>query len=154
MKKIVSLRNFKIFSQKLENKNIVLVGGCFDIFHFGHLVFLEKAKKTGDFLIIALESDKFIKKFKNRKPIHTQNQRAKILSSLKMVDLVIKLPFLSSDDEYFQMIKLIKPKIIAVTEGDPLIKNKEKQAQAINAKVKIVTPLIKKFSTSSILNRI
>ncbi|GAB4218880.1 MAG: hypothetical protein Fur009_2230 [Candidatus Microgenomates bacterium] len=148
--KIISLSKLKRNPEFLINKNIVLVGGCFDILHYGHLRFLEKAKQRGDFLIILLESDEFIKKYKNRVSIHNQDERAQILASLDMVDLVVKLPFLNSDNDYFEIVKLIKPKVIAITKGDKQLKNKQKQALMIGAKVKIVTPLLKKFSTTKI----
>ena len=149
-KKIVSFSKISSVTSIFKNKKTVLVGGCFDIFHYGHFKFLSQAKKQGNFLIIALESDEFIKKNKRKEPIHNQKERAEILSSLNMVDLVIKLPLFSSYNDYFQMVKLIKPKIIAVTEGDSQIENKKKQAAIIGAQVKVVTNLIKNFSSTKI----
>lgn len=151
MTKIILLSKLGQKIKDLKNKNIVLVGGCFDIFHYGHLKFLEKAKQHGDFLVILLESDDFIKKYKNRSPIHNQNERAEILASLNIVDLVVKLPLLKKDDDYFKIVKLIRPKIIAVTRGDSQLKNKQKQAKEVGGKVKIVIPLLKKFSTTKIV---
>lgn len=152
MKKIIDLKNFKKYQKSLKGKKIILVGGCFDLFHFGHYFFLENAKKEGDFLIVALESDKFIETKKKRKPIHSQEQRAKILAGLNFVDLVIKLPFFNSNKDYYQLVELIKPKIIAVTQGDPQIKNKKEQAKKIGGEIRVVTPRLDKFSTSEILN--
>ena len=40
-----------------KKDKIVLVGGCFDVLHPAHVIFLEKAKKMGDFLVVILESD-------------------------------------------------------------------------------------------------
>ncbi len=129
----------------------VLVGGCFDLLHFGHFTFLKKAAAAGDKLIIALEPDEFIKKKKKRKPIHNQQQRAEILKSLRFVDEVILLPFFKKDDDYFQLIEKIRPDIVAVTAGDPHIKNKIEQAKKIGATVKVVTPLLKGYSTNEII---
>jgi len=39
----------------MESKKIVLVGGCFDLLHFGHISFLKRAKALGNYLVIALE---------------------------------------------------------------------------------------------------
>lgn len=135
---------------KRRGKKTVLVGGCFDLLHFGHFIFLKNAKAAGDYLIVALESDEFIKRQKKKNPIHNQRQRAQILKALNFVNKVILLPFLKTDDDYFEIIEKIKPNIIAVTENDPLINNKTKQAKKIGATLKIVTPLIKGFSTSKI----
>ena len=73
----------------MGGKKTVLVGGCFDILHYGHLRFLSQAKEKGEMLIVALESDTFIRKIKNKKPIHTQEQRAEILAHLNLVDMII-----------------------------------------------------------------
>ena len=88
-----------------ENKKTVLVGGCFDLIHFGHLKFLEKAKEQGDFLIVALESDEFIKKYKKKLPVHRQLERAEILSNLNMIDLIILLPLFETNNDYFDLVK-------------------------------------------------
>jgi cytidyltransferase-like protein len=132
-----------------DHQKIVLVGGCFDILHFGHLQFLKAAKKEGEVLIVALESDEFIEKRKNRKPVHTQDQRAELLAEIGIVDFVIMLPYLKSDDEYTEMVRRVAPSVIAVTAGDPQIKNKKSQAR-----VAVVTPVIKNFSTTKILKDI
>ncbi len=140
----------KVFSEK----NTVLVGGCFDLIHYGHLQFLDKAKEAGDYLVVALESDEFIKKTKRKDPIHTQGERAEILASLNMVDVVIVLPFFKDSSQYFDLVRTIRPKIIAITEGDVQTDNKKKQAEGIGAEIRIVTPLITKYSTRKIINSI
>lgn len=137
-----------------ENKRTVLVGGCFDLLHFGHLQFLNKAAEAGDFLIIALESDEFIMKSKRKIPVHNQSERAQILASLNMVSLVVLLPMFSNEKEYSDMVELLRPKVIAVTEGDPLILKKKTQADTIGAEVKVVLPLLKQFSTRKIITEI
>src|SRR5207244_1653842 len=128
----------------------VLVGGCFDILHFGHVVFLKQAKRAGDYLIVALESDEFILNTKKKKPFHTQRERAEVLCALSFVDRVIKLPYFARDRDYFDFVKKLKPEVIAVTVGDLQIENKKKQAAEIGARVRVVTPFIKDFSSSKI----
>ncbi len=152
--KIISYENFEKIKSFLRSKKTVLVGGCFDLIHYGHLQFLKKAKEQGDFLIIALESDEFIRKNKRKESIHSQDERAEILASLEMVDLVIKLPLFDKNEDYFQLVKTVSPKIIAVTEKDNQLINKKKQAKLITAKVKIVIPLLKRFSTRKIINQL
>ena len=98
---------------------VVLVGGCFDILHYGHIYFLKKAKKLGDLLVVALESDENTKKLKGpKRPIHTQKQRQKMLESLRFVDKVIALPPMKSDSDYEKLVRKVNPDIIAVTAGD------------------------------------
>jgi len=149
-KKIIEFRHIKRIIPLIKDKRTVVTGGCFDIFHYGHLIFLEKAKRLGNYLIVLLESDRFIKISKNKDCVHNQNQRAAIVGALSIVDLVIKLPLFKSDEDYDRLIKTIRPKIIAVTKGDLKMKKKQLQARQNQAELKIVTPLLTKFSSTKI----
>lgn len=134
------------------NEKIVLVGGCFDILHVGHIRFLQKARSLGDKLIVLLESDKHIKQLKGEgRPINSQKDRAEVLASLEDVDTVILLPPNIKNEDYDAFVKQINPDIIATTKGDPNIKFKERTAVLVGAKVKYVTPMISGYSTSKII---
>lgn len=127
-------------------KRIVLVGGVFDILHFGHVHFLKKAKSLGDYLVVAIESDKRVKKLKGaNRPFHSQKQRKEILESLNFVDKVLILKDEMTDLDYFKLVKKIRPSIIAVTYGDPMIAKKKDHAKKIGASV----TKIKKLDVSS-----
>lgn len=152
--RIIDYKDIEKHQRIFKNKKTVLVGGCFDIFHYAHLQFLLKARKQGNFLIVALESDKFIKKYKKRRPIHSQKERAEILSYFPFVDLIINLPLMESFKKYFLLVQKIKPKIIAVTKGDPQLYNKTKQAMMIGGRVKIVIDLMKKYSSRKIISKL
>ncbi len=102
-----------------QDKKIVLVGGCFDILHFGHIQFLEKADQEGDYLIVALEPDERIIHYKHRTPAHIQQERAHNLLALRSVDSVILLPLLHGFPDYLALVKTIKPHVIAITANDP-----------------------------------
>lgn len=154
MKKIVEFNETDNLVRKIKGaaKSVVLVGGCFDILHFGHIKFLKRAKKKGDVLIVALESDENVKKLKGRRrPIHPQKMRAEVLASLEFVDFVICLPLMKSKRDYLELVKKVKPNIIAVTGGDPKLKNKRRQARMVGAKIKIVTNRLKTPSTREIV---
>lgn len=154
MNKVVTVEEAVKISKKLkkERKHIVLVGGCFDILHVGHIEFLKKAKELGDFLFVFLESNESVcrEKGENR-PIHNQKGRAKVLASLPMVDYIVLLLDLKTDNEYKNLVTKIKPDIIAVTSGDRRIKNKIEQAKPINAKVVKVIKRISKHSTTRLI---
>lgn len=151
--KILSLNQLEEIKTNLDSSvKIVLAGGCFDILHIGHLTFLEKAKEKGDILIILLESDQTIKRTKGaNRPIHTQHERAYMLSQLTSVDYVILLPQDMENKDYDNIVKSIQPAIIATTEGDIYISHKERQAQLVGAKVLCVNKIIPKVSTSKIV---
>lgn len=149
---ILTVDQIEELTKTLNKKRTVLVGGAFDILHLGHITFLENSKNIGDVLIVLLESDQKIKKIKGSdRPINPQNERARIISSLKTVDYVIKLPFFKSDKEYDQLIQRIHPTIIAATEGDMHIHHKKRQAKLMGVNLKIVTPKIPYRSTSRLI---
>ena len=131
-------------------KKIVLVGGCFDILHYGHIQFLQKAQQTGDYLVIALEPDERITQYKKRSSTHNQDERSHNLLALRCVDHVIALPFLQGFDDYLQLVKHVNPHVIAITNGDPQISNKQKHADAVGAQLIVVTDRIDPFSSSAI----
>ena len=137
---------------KKKGQKIVLVGGCFDVLHPGHVIFLQKAKESGDSLIVLLESDQKIRKLKGvKRPIHTQKERTRILLALKSVDRVIPLKFMETAKEYDGLILKIKPDIIATTEGHPNAHHYQRSAKLVGAKLKYVTKMIGGYSSSKIL---
>lgn len=131
-----------------KGKKIVLVGGCFDILHYGHLRFLSQAKAKGQALIVALESDEFIRRIKRKEPIHTQKQRAEILAHLDLVDVIVLLPLFTEKD-YFEMVQMINPASIAVTKGDPHLEEKKNQAREVGASI-VQINFMKGYSSSFI----
>jgi D-beta-D-heptose 7-phosphate kinase / D-beta-D-heptose 1-phosphate adenosyltransferase len=128
-KLIDNLNQLKILSTYLrkKNKKIVFTTGCFDILHRGHIKSLKKAKEKGDVLVVALNSDKSIKKNKGvNRPIQKLNSRLSILMELLCVDFIIifdeKIPtsihdilnpnlFVKGGDYSYKDILKIYPKI-------------------------------------------
>lgn len=138
---IISLDNAIKKSKLLrdESKDVVLVGGCFDIFHYGHFHFLKSAKSLGDVLFIALENDNKVRKLKGEnRPITDEGKRAELLSSFTFVDFVFILPSFVKDEEYKKMTYNIHPDVIAVTKGDTLLDVKKEQARTIGATLKVI----------------
>ena len=66
----------------------VITYGTFDLFHYGHLRILERAKSLGDYLIVAVSTDEF-NGIKGKKCIYPYEHRAKIVEAMKVVDEVI-----------------------------------------------------------------
>lgn len=153
--KIIPIKKIAQFSVALlkKNKTLVLAGGCFDVLHPGHIVFLEQAKRVGDYLGVLLESDEKIRQLKGEgRPVHTQKDRAKILSALTAVDFIVCLPRMENDLAYDKLILKIRPDIIAATKGDRAISYKQRTAKKAGAKLIYVTKMIGQHSTSKILN--
>lgn len=135
-----------------EGKRIVLVGGCFDLLHIGHLTFLQKAKEQGDILLVLVEPDERIEHAKGHgRPINIQEDRVKILAAVEGVDYVLPLQQGMVNADYDELIKSIKPNIIATTAGDLNRAHKERQANIIDAKVVDVILPIKDQSTTRLI---
>lgn len=153
-KQIFTLENLPVLAEELKqsNQKIVLLGGCFDILHIGHISLLESAKKYGA-TVVLLESDETITKRKGSdRPLHTQMQRAKVLSALKSVDYIILLPAHINNSDYDELTKTLQPAIIATTENDPGIEHKQRQAKLIQAELVFVNKPIQDVSTSRIVS--
>ncbi|MGE4231967.1 MAG: D-glycero-beta-D-manno-heptose 1-phosphate adenylyltransferase [Bacteriovoracia bacterium] len=70
-------------------RKIVFTNGCFDILHPGHVLYLEKAKKRGDILVVALDTDRAVQKLKGpTRPINSLGSRMQVIAALQSVDMV------------------------------------------------------------------
>ena len=96
--------------KKSPTKKIVLAGGVFDIIHPGHIHTLNAAKALGGVLVVAIATDKTAEKMKKRSPLHNQELRRELVSSLSMVDKAI----VGHEDDIFQTVKEVKPNIIVL----------------------------------------
>jgi len=94
----------------MSPKKIVLAGGVFDIIHPGHIHTLTAAKALGDVLVVAIATDKTAQKMKKMTPLHDQELRCELVSSLSMVDEAI----VGHEEDIFETVKEIKPDIIAL----------------------------------------
>jgi len=93
---------------------IVLASGTFDLFHLGHVKYLEEAKKAGGpnaKLIVIVARDSTVEKRRGTKPIMPENQRRALVDSLRVVDKAI-LGYEEFDIE--RVIEKIKPDVIAL----------------------------------------
>lgn len=111
MNGIRSLDEIKSICRQLkqQGKKIVFTNGVFDLIHAGHVDYLLKAKKLGDFLIVGINSDASVNKIKgDKRPILNQSERAFIVSNLKPVDYVI----LFDEDTPARLIDEIVPNIL------------------------------------------
>ena len=80
----------------------IITFGTFDVFHVGHINILENAAKLGSRLIVGVSSDALNYSKKKRNPIYSENDRMKIISSLKCVDDVFLEESLALKAEYIK----------------------------------------------------
>ena len=83
----------------------VITFGTFDVFHIGHINILERARKQGDYLVVGVSSDQLNFKKKQRYPVYPQDQRIRILESLRFVDEVFVEESLDLKVQYIEQYK-------------------------------------------------
>ncbi len=93
-----------------KKRKIVLVGGTFEIVHPGHIYFLNKAKEFGDYLVVVVARDSTVRKMK-RPPVVPEDQRLKVIASLKPVDRAL---LGKEQEDIIEIVKEIKPDVIVL----------------------------------------
>lgn len=109
--KIKSLEKLKkiVSSLKKKGKRIVFTNGCFDILHYGHVKYLQEAKKKGDCLVVGINSDASVRKIKgSRRPIVKEKDRLSIIAALESVDYVACF----NQTTPLKIIKTLKPDLL------------------------------------------
>lgn len=90
-KKITSWRGLKsrLAAARRERQRVVFTNGCFDLIHPGHVRYLRAAKKLGDILVVALNSDASVRRLKGpSRPLVPEQDRCEVMAALEMVDYV------------------------------------------------------------------
>ena len=150
--KIKSSREIEIIANGLRNHGNILVttNGIFDILHVGHIRYLQEAKKLGDMLIVAVNSDASTKRLKgDSRPINNENDRAEVLAALECVDFVT----IFNDDNPIKILSLLKPNV-HVKGGDYSISQiVEKDAVEKSGGKVVLIPMIEGYSTTDIIQK-
>lgn len=100
---------------RAEGKSIVTINGSFDLFHYGHSLVMDEAKRQGDVLVVGVNSDESVKGWKRKigykdwmnRPINPESARAGIIASLESVDYVTVL----DETERSTFVENIKPDV-------------------------------------------
>jgi len=112
LNKIVTLPQAKqiVKAWKNSGKEVCFTNGCFDLLHYGHISSFLQAKEHGDRLIVAMNSDKSVKKNKgSQRPVQDEKTRASLLAVLQCVDLVIAF----DEDTPLHLVRELHPDVIA-----------------------------------------
>lgn len=101
-------------AEKQKGKKVVLTNGCFDLLHPGHHYLLNEARREGDILVVAVNSDSSIRRLKGEgRPRIEENDRIKMLAGLEAVDYVL----LFEEDTPERLIGELLPDVL-VKGGD------------------------------------
>lgn len=141
----------KVAEWKSKEERIVFTNGCFDILHLGHVDYLEKARNLGDRLIVGLNTDSSVSRFKGpERPVQDQLSRARIMASLQFVDMVV----LFDEDTPKELITSLVPDVL-VKGSDYLAENivGADVVKKAGGEVKTID-LVTGYSTTSIVKKI
>ncbi|MEE8132562.1 MAG: adenylyltransferase/cytidyltransferase family protein [Nitrososphaerales archaeon] len=89
---------------------VVFAGGVFDIIHPGHIHTLKAARALGDVLVVVIARNVTALKSKGTSPIHDEELRKELVSSLKFVDIAI----LGHEGDIYKTVELVRPNLIAL----------------------------------------
>jgi D-glycero-beta-D-manno-heptose 1-phosphate adenylyltransferase len=86
----VKRRSLEELPALTAGKKVILANGCFDILHVGHVRYLEGARKLGDTLVVAINSDRSVGELKGPgRPVLKEDERVALVSALRCVDHVV-----------------------------------------------------------------
>jgi D-beta-D-heptose 7-phosphate kinase/D-beta-D-heptose 1-phosphate adenosyltransferase len=125
---------------KADYKQIVLVTGVFDLFHSEHAEFLRRARQTGNFLIVGVESDERVREMKGpTRPIQPQEERLQAVLNTGVVDMAAILPEAFDDTRYHRaLLAILKPHWLAVSSHSPFQAMKQQLMAEIGGQLVVV----------------
>jgi len=140
----------RIAQWRLPGKTIAFTNGVFDLLHRGHIYSLSAAAAEADYLVVGLNADESVKRLKGPdRPICKQDERALLLASLLIVDLVV----LFEEDTPLELIRKLQPDVL-VKGGDYTVDQVAGATDVIAAGGRVVIhPILEGFSTTSVIGQ-
>ncbi len=136
---------------RAAGRRVVLTNGCFDLLHAGHLALLEAARREGDALVVAINSDASVRRLKGEgRPLVPEAERAEALAALEAVDRVV----VYDEDTPLAVVKALVPDVLvkgADWGADEIVGRAE--VEAAGGRV-VRVALVPGRSTSGIVERI
>ncbi|MGD1020247.1 MAG: adenylyltransferase/cytidyltransferase family protein [Verrucomicrobiia bacterium] len=140
-------------SVRRRRRRVVATNGCFDLIHFGHVSYLQRARKLGDLLVVGLNGDRSVRELKGSgRPLVPQRQRAAVLAALACVDAVVIFP----QKRAHRFLAIVRPDVYA-KGGDyrPETLDPRERAVLTNVGSRIrILPFVKGFSTTRLIAKI
>jgi len=134
-----------------RSDTVVFTNGCFDVLHRGHVVYLDRARRLGDALVVGVNTDSSVRRLKGPdRPLVQQDDRARILAALECVDAVV----LFDEDTPRELIAALLPDIL-VKGGDYApdeIVGRE-AVEGAGGRVEVI-PFVEGYSTTDLMKRV
>jgi rfaE bifunctional protein nucleotidyltransferase chain/domain len=141
----------KVAEWKAKGLKIVFTNGCFDLLHLGHVDYLEKARAMGDKLVLGLNTDDSVSRFKGpARPVQDQNSRARVLAAFQFIDLVVFF----NEDTPLELISELLPDILV--KGSDYLAENIVGAEVVKKHGGVVKTVdfVPGYSTSAIIEKI
>lgn len=171
---ILKFNSLPKIRKTIENKELAVVTGSFDLFHYSHLMFLKYVKENCDVLLVVIKSDKDVKLKGEKRPIINQFERANIVDAIKYVDYTIiseRTHHTRVVDSFIKNNKLSKNEVYRILRDgsifekakvNTLFVTKDKGdsstmnslCKLLKIKIKIIPVQGNDFHTSDIINKI
>ncbi|HVP55730.1 MAG TPA: bifunctional D-glycero-beta-D-manno-heptose-7-phosphate kinase/D-glycero-beta-D-manno-heptose 1-phosphate adenylyltransferase HldE [Candidatus Eisenbacteria bacterium] len=104
----------RVAAWRASGSQIVFTNGCFDLLHVGHITLLERARRMGDRLIVAVNSDRSVRVLKGvGRPLVSERDRARVLAALAAVDAVV----IFDEETPLRLVEALRPDVL-VKGGD------------------------------------
>ena len=100
----------RLTSKGRRSIRVVFIGGGFELIHYGHVYTISKARGLGDVLVVSVARDSTIRKRKRREPLVGEEDRVRLLSSLREVDAAV----LGVEGDIYVTLEKVKPDIVAL----------------------------------------
>jgi len=152
LEKILSIETaiHRVAELKRQGKRVVFTNGCFDLLHPGHTRYLAEARKLGDALVVAVNSDASVRALKGAgRPVQPEAERAEILAALRDVDYVTIFDDLTPRD----LIRRMLPQVLVkgADWGPTEIVGRE-EVEAAGGRV-VSIPVVRGFSTTTLIEQ-
>jgi len=135
---------------RAAGKKVVFTNGAFDILHLGHLAYMTFARQQGDCLIVGLNSDASVRRYKgDKRPIVPQQERATLLAGLRCVDYVV----IFDQDEPKELIARLLPDVLVKGEDWAHYVSGRDVVEANGGKV-VLAKMVEGRSTTNVIKRI
>ena len=135
---------------RAAGKKIVFTNGAFDLMHAGHATYLQFARAQGDVLVVALNTDASVRRYKGEKrPIVDERNRARMMAALECVDYVTWF----DEDEPKELIAELQPDVLVKAEDWAHYVSGREIVEARGGKV-VLAPMVAGLSTTKLIEKI
>ena len=135
---------------RAAGKTVVFTNGCFDLMHAGHATYLEFARRQGDVLVVGLNTDASVRRYKGEKrPVVDERNRARLMAALECVDFVTWF----DEDEPKELIAELQPDVLVKAEDWAHYVSGREIVEARGGKV-VLAPMVAGLSTTKLIEKI